>query len=748
MNPRGPRILFLILVVFTAPSTRAATPAEVDRAIEKAKTFLYSQQRGGIWDPAKPPAMARPNAQWGGPTAIATYALLAAGESRQAPALKPAIEFLKTADITGMYALGLRAQLWHFLPMTPELRVLVKRDGDLLIASMKKDGAAKGMYNYPVKDGTGGRYDHSISQYGVLGLWSCVQAGYEMQMSDWLTLDHAWREHQEKDGGWEYIYQSARGSTPSMTAAGVATLFITQDYLNMGKGADCLGNIKDPAIDKGLKWMGDNFNSIRGKRSYYTLYGIERIGVAAGYKYFGTIDWYDDGAEALIRSQHADGSWGEARGDVPDTCFAILFLTRGRAPVVMNKLQYNIETAGDKPKLANWNERPRDCAHLTRWMGKQLERDLNWQIVNLNVSVDDLHDAPILYIAGNQPLQFSEAEEKKLKRFVEQGGMILGNADCGSPGFAQTFEKLGTKLFPSYEFRNVPHSHPIFTYPYSHTSWKITPVVRGLTNGARELMLLIPTADYSRLWQLGVYGGREEGHQLLWNTYLYAVDKSQLRVKGQTYIVHKATEVKASKTLAMARLQYSGNWNPEPGGWRRLDNIMHNHAGTDLEIKTVRLGDGKLDPATYKLAHLTGTAKVKWSEAAQSELRTYINAGGTLLIDACGGSSDFATSAEELLAALFPNAQPTIIKPDHPLFNSSAKIKEVVYRSLAKKTLGNLRTPRLKGCEINNRLAIIYSPEDLSVGLVGMAIDGVYGYDPSSATDIARNILVYTAGKR
>ena len=40
---------------------------------------------------------------------------------------------------------------------------------------------------------------------------------------------------------------------------------------------------------------------------------------------------------------------------------------------------------------------------------------------------------------------------------------------------------------------------------------------------------------------------------------------------------------------------------------------------------------------------------------------------------------------------------------------------------------------------------MIYSPEDLSVGLVGMAIDGVYGYDPNTATDLTRNILVYAA---
>ena len=83
-------------------------------------------------------------------------------------------------------------------------------------------------------------------------------------------------------------------------------------------------------------------------------------------------------------------------------------------------------------------------------MGKQIERDLNWQIVNLKVPVEELHDAPILYIAGNQALDFTDDEQAKLRQFVEQGGMILGNADCGSPTPSpNSFRKLGKKLFPS-----------------------------------------------------------------------------------------------------------------------------------------------------------------------------------------------------------------------------------------------------------------------------------------------------------
>ena len=37
---------------------------------------------------------------------------------------------------------------------------------------------------------------------------------------------------------------------------------------------------------------------------------------------------------------------------------------------------------------------------------------------------------PILYISGNQAIAFTEGEINKLRLFVQQGGMILGVANC------------------------------------------------------------------------------------------------------------------------------------------------------------------------------------------------------------------------------------------------------------------------------------------------------------------------------
>ena len=43
---------------------------------------------------------------------------------------------------------------------------------------------------------------------------------------------------------------------------------------------------------------------------------------------------------------------------------------------------------------------------------------------------------------------------------------------------------------------------------------------------------------------------------------------------------------------------------------------------------------------------------------------------------------------------------------------------------------------------------MFYSPEDLSVGMVGMSMDGIYGYSPEDAlTDLVQNVVMVAMGQ-
>src|SRR4051812_2458198 len=132
-------------------------------------------------------------------------------------------------------------------------------------------------------------------------------------------------------------------------------------------------------------------------------------------------------------------------------------------------------------------------------------------------------------------------------------------------------------------------------------------------------MITLPGSDVARYWQQGTYSGKEESFQVMNGVVLYAVDRQNLTLKGGTHVVRGDPKITSERTIKLARLAYPGNWNPEPAGWRRVAAILQNQKQGQLVVEPVKLGDGKLDVATYPIAHLTGTAQYTFTKEQVSE---------------------------------------------------------------------------------------------------------------------------------
>jgi hypothetical protein len=743
------------LLIFFLPSlVSGASATQIDDAIARSVSWLYDQQLPDhTWERDFPGH----GDQRTGQTALAVYALLSAGQSRTDPRIASAIEYLEKTQTTGVYALGMRCQVWLMLPPTPEVRQAMTSDARVLLQSVKRTGDAQGFYDYnPSGDKT---YSHSRAQYAVLGLWAAAQMGVPVPNQYWQLVEKAWIAHQDPSGGWNYIFKRSQYPvTAGMTAVGVATLLITQEFASPPNSAARPGGAGHPAIQRGIKWLADHVQEIaadsKSPRAYpfATLYAIERIGVFSGTRYLGGVDWYGKGADFLLNQQRRDGSFPpEYDSKVVSTCFALLFLSRGGYPLMMSKLDYSASgPQGAGSRRAGWNVRPRDLANLSRWTAHQIERELNWQTVSIESPVRDWQAAPILYISGNQPLDFTVEQQAKLKQFAEEGGLILANAEGASQLFIRSFQSLGTKLFPAYEFRPLPANHVIYTNEqFKRSKWQRKPTVSGLSNGVRELMLLLSDSDPARAWQARDRVRRAESFELGSDIFLYAVDKTHLRRRGESNLVTTDSSISATQTIKLARIEYNGNWDPEPAGWRRLASILHNQQKIDLKIEALKPQDGHLAGSAF--AHLTGTTAFKLDPAAREQIRNFVIKGGTLIVDAAGGSSEFATSAEEALRAMFPAESQQLSQPlpvDHPLYATAEGRKiPIEYRPFARTRLGQLKGPQLRAMTFNNRIGVIYSRQDLSAGLVGENVDGIAGYTPETACALMQRMLTFAPAK-
>lgn len=721
------------------------TDQTVDDAIRKGVAWIKSQRKDDNWD-----HLGTEGRFHGGETSLALLALLTAGEDPQQNDMAASLKWLTAQKLVATYVYGIRAAALSHVPSSV-YRATLQADTEWLLKNVNpKSGGAAGGYDYEGAEHSGGgnNADNSNSQYGVLGAWLASDAGMQVPETYWSLVQDYWMTGQVSDGGWGYRRNDNR-ATGSMTAAGLACLFVILDKAYAhdegafdGTKSPLCGRHKEAygvlaAIQRGLDWFGREYTPDNphgeGNWRYYYLYGVERVGRASGTKYFRQRDWFREGAAWLLSQQQSDGRW--EGGDTPlhSTCFAVMFLAHGRAPLLFSKLQH-----GD-----DWNNKIRDVAGLTHYAQKRLERLLNWQIVNLGGSLDDLLEAPILYMSGHAAMRFSDDDCAKLREYAQRGGLILGVACCSRDEFAQGFRDLARRLFPQFEMRAVAENSPFFSRELV-ADIKDPPPLFEVHSGTRALMLL-STKDICAPWNQYRVQRWENYFLLGCNLYAYATDRSAIRSRLQSPdIPVKQTTIK--RTITVARIKHAGLWDPEPYGWKRLAAYMNNETGTRLELtEGIPLDSPKL--AEYKLAYLTGSGPLELAPAELSALRAYLYSGGTLLADAAIGAPEFATSFENALQGTL-GAPLKYLERDSFLFKGgtipdAVSLDNIAYRRAARRETRGQTLPRLRGFEIGQRLAVIFSPYDVSASLLGTPVYNCRGYEPESALRVARNMLLY-----
>ena len=133
-------------------------------------------------------------------------------------------------------------------------------------------------------------------------------------------------------------------------------------------------------------------------------------------------------------------------------------------------------------------------------------------------------------------------------------------------------------------------------------------------------------------------------------------------------------------------------------------------------------------------------------------IRAYCLGGGTLIVDAAGGGKSFRDSVEKLLDGLFgEDSRSRLAGKAGPYGLDGMDITKVRYRRALIRQLGPNRSPRLQAVESGGRIVCIYSPEDLTAGLVGYQQHGLAGYAPhhdptqDSAYQVMRNVVLWAA---
>ncbi|MEI8383202.1 MAG: HEAT repeat domain-containing protein [Planctomycetota bacterium] len=348
----------------------AADKAQIARAIERGQAFLLKQSKSSAQG------------------SLACYSLVKSGVDKSHPDIQKGLQEVLSRFRDGAYSptshhnyeAGVDAMFLEAVDRElyrPQLESIAK----FLIQKQRSYGA----WYYPSGEGAGTLDfgDTSITQYAILGLWAASRAGVEIPIETWERAAKWLLVSQSRDGGFCYHpvenpnqVAGATNSTSTMTVAGAGTLLVIRHVLfrdiefddglrpstptnaprrfgvlertieerekEKAPKVKTITTMSPAPIDKALKSalrvISDHFfepgNASQGMYLNYYFYGIERVGALLDSDKIGTHDWYNEGADELLKRQAADGSWTDSSSTVPSTALTLLFLSKATAGTI------------------------------------------------------------------------------------------------------------------------------------------------------------------------------------------------------------------------------------------------------------------------------------------------------------------------------------------------------------------------------------------------------------------------------
>jgi len=269
-----------------------------------------------------------------------------------------------------------------------------------------------------------GSGDNSCTQFATLGLWVASRSGVNIDDA-MVQVAYRFVQDQNEDGGWPYKADPGmpQGSRNSMTFAGLFCLTVAranriravQKAESDGKplpklpaatvrppvetkpdananpdaaaetpkptaklkdpaapvvdpGAEVRTLHEDPIWNKGFELATKYAAGVGPGASRYFMWSVERMGVILGLEKFGTTDWFDRGASALVQTQGKaageaeaiEGAWQipGTGSSLSETSFAILFLRKANLGSDITRLlegepadPFQIVTQPTKPRF-------------------------------------------------------------------------------------------------------------------------------------------------------------------------------------------------------------------------------------------------------------------------------------------------------------------------------------------------------------------------------------------------------------
>jgi len=115
----------------------------------------------------------------------------------------------------------------------------------------------------------------------------------------------------------------------------------------------------------------------------------------------------------------------------------------------------------------DWYNDPLNLPNLAKELNRRTNIKCNEDRAVAELTDDKVFNYPFLFITGHGNIVFTDAEVKRLRDFLENGGFLYADDDFGMD---VSFRREMARVFPDNALVELPYDHPIFHEVYDFPS--------------------------------------------------------------------------------------------------------------------------------------------------------------------------------------------------------------------------------------------------------------------------------------
>lgn len=188
-----------------------------------------------------------------------------------------------------------------------------------------------------------------------------------------------------------------------------------------------------------------------------------------------------------------------------------------------------------------WKTRHAGLAVMLQTFNARTGIPVKFGLKELRLTDPAIFNSPVIYMTGHESFELKPEEKAMLKKFLENGGFLFGEACCGRKGFDKSFREMIRSVLPDKTLERIPTTAQLFKEPNIITAVGVTPTLMQESGQARAEPTLFGIQINGNLGVIYSPFGLSGGWEMSQSPYARGVNDVSATQIGQNVMLYSVT---------------------------------------------------------------------------------------------------------------------------------------------------------------------------------------------------------------